>query len=354
MSRFAAVGLAALLATTATVLVPASASAEIKVVASIKPVHSLVAAVMEGVGEPGIIVDGAASPHTYALKPSQAGMLADADVVFWIGPELEAFLEKPLATIAGKATAVELLEAPGLKTLPLREGGTFEAHDHGDHHDGEEGHAGHDHAGHDHDGHDHDGHDHAEHAEGGHDHASGEEHGHGHGEFDAHVWLDPQNAKAMVKAIAAALSKADPAQAATFEANAAAVAARLDALQDDVAATLAPVAGKPFVVFHDGYHYFENRFGLAAAGSITVSPEVMPGAERIAAIRAKLAGLDAACVFAEPQFEPKLIGTVTEGSRARTGVLDPLGADLADGPDLYFSLVRNLGASFSECLGGAN
>ena len=324
-----------------------SASAEVKVVASIKPVHSLVAAVMEGVGEPGLIIEGAGSPHTYALRPSQAQMLEQANVVFWIGHELEAFLEKPLETVGANAKSIELIDAHDLVKLGFREGGAFEKHDHGD----EAGHDDHAHSAeteHDHDKTaevDHD-HDHDKAAEAGHD-------GHDNGEFDAHVWLDPENAKAMVHEIEEALAEADPDNAATYEANAHAVSARLDALIADVSSELEPVKGKGFIVFHDGYQYFENRFGITASGSITVSPEVMPGAERITEIRARVQELGAACVFAEPQFEPKLVSTVIEGTNARSGTLDPLGAELEDGAELYFQLIRNMSTSIKTCLSEA-
>jgi zinc transport system substrate-binding protein len=324
-----------------------SAHAEVNVVASIKPIHSLVAAVMEGVGKPGLIVEGAGSPHNYALKPSQAQMLESADVVFWVGRELEAFLEKPLETIAASAKSIELIDAHDLVRLGFREGGAFESHDP----DGEDGHEGHMEAEHDHDhdekaaAHEHD-HDTAANA--------GHDDDHAHGEFDAHIWLDPINAKAMVQEIEEALASVDPANAARYQANAEAVSARLDTLITGVSAELEPVKDKGFIVFHDGYHYFENRFGVTAAGSITVSPEVMPGAERITEIRAKLQELGAACVFAEPQFEPKLVSTVIEGTKAKSGIIDPLGAELADGPDLYFQVIDNMASSIKSCLSEAS
>ena len=378
-----------LLATSAT-----GAHAEINVVASIKPVHSLVAAVMEGVGEPGLIVEGAGSPHTYAMKPSQAVMLEEADLVFWIGPELEAFLEKPVEAIASDARSVELIDAHGLVKLELREGGTFDAHehedesdhghaedkdhdhdhgeeakaDHDDHHEDEEtSEAEHDH-GHGHDeeeaaeaGHD-DNHDEHETSEAEHDHGHGHDeeeaaeagHDHDHGDFDVHVWLDPVNAKTLVHEIEEVLAEADPANAAKYEANAEAVMARLDALTAETAAMLKPVQDKGFVVFHDAYQNFERRFGLTAVGAITVSPEVMPGAGRVNELRAKVRELDATCVFSEPQFEPKLVATVTEGTSAKSGVLDPLGASLKDGPELYFDLIRDMAASFRTCLSEAS
>lgn len=315
------------------------------VVASIKPVHSLVAAVMEGVGEPELLVKGAASPHAYALRPSEARALERAKVVFWVGEGMETFLAGPLETLGGNARVVELVKAHDLVELDFREGGPFEAHDHGDH-------EGHDHA---HDDDDDDDDDEADH-DGGDNHAhEGHGHeGHDHGAIDMHLWLDPSNAKAFVHEIEEALSAADPDNAATYEANADALNEKLDALIAETDAALAPVRGRGFVVFHDAYQYFENRFDIQAAGSITVSPEAIPGAQRLTDIRAKVAELGATCIFAEPQFEPRLISVVAEGTQARTGALDPLGADLEDGPELYFELIRNLSTSLTTCLAGAS
>ena len=330
--------LAILAATTLLSGIAVPAAAQVNVVASIKPVHSLVAGVMQGVGEPGLIVEGAGSPHTYALKPSQAAMLEKADVIFWVGHELEAFLEKPLETVGSGAKSVELVDAHDLVKLGFRDGGAFEKHKHGDD-EGHEDEAGHDHGEKAGDTH---GHDHEEKTAAGHEHE--------HGRFDAHIWLDPENAKAMVHAIEEALAAADPDNAATYKANAAAMMARLDGLVGEVDKELEPVKDKGFIVFHDAYQYFETRFGLKATGSITVSPEVMPGAERVSEIRGKVKELGAACVFAEPQFEPRLVATVTEGTQAKSAVLDPLGSGLADGPDLYFQLIRTMATSFRDCL----
>ncbi|WP_417412242.1 zinc ABC transporter substrate-binding protein [Hoeflea sp.] len=319
----------------------AQSSAEPRVVTSIKPVHSLVMSVMEGVGKPDLIVSGAASPHAYALKPSQALALEKADIIFWIGHELESFLEKPIETIGANARAVELIDSNGLIQLPFREGGPFEAHMHEDHdgHNDQEEHA--DGADHDHE----EGKEHAEadgeHQDDNHDHEDG---------FDAHLWLDPLNAKVFVAAIGEALSATDPANAPAYAANVARTNDKLDALIDEVNATLAPVHGKQFIVFHDAYQYFEKRFDMEAAGSITVNPEVRPSAERVAAIRDKMQDLDAACAFSEPQFDGQLIDVAIEGTSARTAVLDPLGATLDDGPELYFDLIRNLASSMRDCL----
>lgn len=299
------------------------------VVASIKPVHSLVAGVMEGVGEPVLLVRGAASPHDYALKPSQAAQLQKADAIFWIGHRLEAFLEKPVETVGGKARSVELAGVEGLVKLDLREGGAFDKHGH-EHEDahGERGH------------------------EEEHEHEHEDEHagGHGHEDFDMHLWLDPENARIMIAEIRRTLAKIDPANAARYAANAEKMTAKLEVLNNEVRILLEPLHGKSFIVFHDAYRYFENRFAIAAAGSITVSPEVAPGVERIREIRSKIESLDAVCVFTEPQFPANIVAVVTEGTRAGTAVLDPLGAALDDGPDLYFRLIGEMAKSIRDCL----
>ena len=303
-----------------------TANAEINVVASVKPVHSLVSGVMDGVGTPDLIVQGSASPHTYSLRPSQARQLEDADLVFWMGHELESFLEQPLEAIATKAHVVELIDSSKLKKIQMREGGMFDAHAHDDHDDHDE-----------HEGHD----DHDEHE--GHD-------DHGHGEFDVHVWLDPENAKVLVNEIKLALIELDPVNASKYEANSNKMNTKLDQLIDEVSKKLESEQGKGYVVFHDAYQYFEQRFGMSAVGSITVSPEVVPGANRIRELKEKINELNAHCVFSEPQFEPKLVSTVIEGTQANTGVLDPLGASIKDGPELYFTLIRNMADSLHECL----
>jgi zinc transport system substrate-binding protein len=309
------------LAALATLLLTGTAMAAPAVVASTKPVHSLVSAVMGDTGSPTLLVKGAASPHTYSLRPSDAAALESADIVFWTGHGMELFLGEALESLSTNANVVELAEAPGIELLPLREGGAFEAHAHGDE--------------------DHD-HDHGDEAH---------ELGHAHDEGDMHFWLDPENAKLMVAHIAKTLSEADPDNAATYAANAGAEQARLDALAAELTEMLAPVADRPFLVFHDAYQYFESRFDLDVAGTVTVSPEAMPGAARIDELRAKVAELGATCVFAEPNFEPAIVSTIVEGTAARAGVLDPEGASLNEGPDLYHQLLRGIATGLVDCLG---
>jgi zinc transport system substrate-binding protein len=305
------------------------------VVTSIKPIHSLVSAIMQGVGEPELIVDGAASPHTYNLKPSNARALQDAKVIFWVGPGLEAFLEKPLQALGSDASIAALDDAPGLVKLPFREGGAFEAHDDAPEHDSASGH-------HEAEA--------AHGAEADHDHGHDD---HDHGAFDTHLWLDPMNAKAMATMITTTLVAADPANALTYQGNAKALDDKLDALDTEIKGMVAPVKDKPFIVFHDAYQYFEHRYGIRVSGSITVSPETIPGAERVSEIHRKVGELGATCVFAEPQFEPRLVNVVIEGTRAKSGVLDPEAATLKAGPDLYFNLMRGIANSMKDCLSGA-
>jgi zinc transport system substrate-binding protein len=280
-------------------------------VASIKPIHSLLAGVMAGVGAPALLVKGFASPHSYALKPSDAALLDHARIVFWVGPALERFLERPLKTLGGDAILVALLETVGLTRFAARPSGLWQF--------GQNAHP-------------------IDAADTG-------------TLVDGHIWLDPVNAKTIVQRMALELSAVDPDQAARYVENAAALGRRLEALDAELAAALAPVATRPFIVFHDAYQYFEARYGLAGAGSIMLDPDQPPGAERLAAIQARLAAEGAICVFREPQFPTALVETVTRDTDARIGELDPEGAALPDGPELYFTLLRNIATALVGCLG---
>lgn len=297
----------------------AIAAEPLKVVVTIKPVHALVAALMEGIAEPLLIVDGAASPHTFTLKPSAAKAISEADIFVRASPALEAFTNKIVEALPKSVVVVTLADVPAMKLLDQRHGGTFEPHVH-------------EHGQHEHDEH-HDDHD---------EHSTGMR--------DGHIWLDPDNAKAIVRALAAKLSAASPASAPKLSANAAALEAKITAMDASIAADLAGVKDKPFIVLHDAYQYFERHFGLAVAGSLTVSPDVQPSAKRLSAVRAKIAQLKAACVFAEPGFQPNLIAAVTEGTTARAGTLDPEGMTLSPGPQLYFDLMTGLARNLKTCL----
>lgn len=316
---------------------PTKSDADIHVVVSIKPIHSLVAAVMGDTGTPTVLIEGASSPHSYALRPSQVQSLQDAHVVFWIGPQLEQFMSKAIKTVGANAASVRLIDTKGLARLPYREG-----HDHDHGHDEHDKHDEHDH---DKDK-KHDEQDHAKHDE--HDHDKHDEHG--AEEVDPHVWLDPENAKTMVDAIAAALAAANPGAAEAYKSNAAKTKARLDALSHEVAETLHDVEDARFIVFHDAYQYFEVRFGMKSAGAITLNPEANPGAERLSEVKEQIVEMGATCVFSEPQFKPKLVELVIEGTSAKSAEIDPLGAAVPAGPDHYGTMIRSMANSMHDCL----
>lgn len=310
------------------------------VAADIGPVHSLVARVMANVGEPDLIVAPGASPHEYSLRPSEAQALQDAEVVFWTGPELTPWLGDAVKTLASGAEVITLSDLDATKTLPTRESALFEAHDHGDHDpDHEEGHDHEEHVESERDQHDHD-HEHE------HDHAEG----HVHGGTDPHIWLSPANASAWLTVIADTLSAADPDNAEAYAANAAAGREELAALSQEIEGILDPVRGKNFIVFHDAYQYFEDSFGVPASGAVSLSDASDPSPARIAEIQARVAELDVTCVLSEPQYSPGVVAAVMEGSDTQTGVLDPLGSDLAPGPALYPQVLRNLASALADCL----
>ena len=291
------------------VVASSQAHATDRVVATFKPVHSLVSAVMAGVGEPYLIMRGAESPHTYRMRPSDAGVIGKARVIFMIGELTETTLIGPIRKLGRKVRVVELAKAPALVRRPPRAGGAFE--------DGDHGHA----------------------------------HGHGHDDaFDMHVWLDPVNAGWMALAIARALSETDPPNAAKYAANADALITRLEALQAELATELAQARKKPFIVFHDANQYFEKRFGLTAAGSAVVSTGRTPGVRRVRELRRKVRELGVVCVLAEPRYDPRFVRLITEGTDARAGTIDPAGTTIKPGPEMYFSLLRGMAASFKKCL----
>lgn len=290
----------------------APAAAKLEVVVTIKPLHALVAQVMTGAGSPELLVGGTSSPHTYALKPSDAAKLSRADIFFRMSESMEPFTAKVARSLPRTVQVVTLQETKGLKLLPRRTGLTFEDHDHG------------------------------------HDHAAG--HDHSHAVTDGHAWLDPGNAKMMVDRIAQALSAKEPASATVFRSNADALKGKLDDLAAELARELKPLADKPYIVFHDALQYFDRRYRLRVVGSISVSPEVPPSAKRLSALRKKITSLGAVCVFAEPQFDTRLVNNLVEGTRARTGTIDPEGAKIEPGPDLYFTLLRNLTQDLKSCL----
>ena len=320
-----------------------SANAETKVVASIKPIHSLASYLMDGVGKPSLIVDGYASPHGFALKPSHAKMLQEADIIFWVGEDLENFLEKPLGSIAKKSEKIELLEIKGLTKLKFRERNIFDGHDdHGHKEDDHDKHAKKE----DHDDHDHDKEGHKEDDHDDHDDEHGHE-GHAHGEFDPHIWLDPMNAKVILKEMAEHMIENDPKNASVYKSNLKKATKDIDKLIKNVKSDL----NKDFksIVFHDAYQYFEKRFDVNILGAFTVNTDVLPGAEQLSEIREIIEHDKVSCIFSEPQFNPDIIKAVAKDMNIQTGILDPLGATLSPGKDLYFDLIKNISKSFKGC-----
>ena len=323
------------------------ANAELKVVTSIKPIHSLASYLMDGIGKPELIVDGYASPHGFSMKPSHAKMLQNADLIFWVGEDLENFLEKPLKSIAKKAEKIELIEIKGLNVLKFRERNIFDEHDHGhdDHGKKEDDHDDHGKKEDDHDDHDHDDHGKKEEHDD-HDDHDGHE-GHAHGEFDPHIWLDTMNAKDMLNEMAEHLIENDPKNEAKYKNNLDKALKDIDKLTIEVMTELNNSVSS--IVFHDAYQYFEKRFNVNVLGAFTVNTDVMPGAEQLVEIREIIEHDKVACVFSEPQFNPDIINAVAKDMKIKTGVLDPLGATLDPGKDLYFKLIRNMSASFKGC-----
>ncbi|WP_299363158.1 zinc ABC transporter substrate-binding protein [uncultured Paracoccus sp.] len=287
------------------------------VVTDIAPVQGLVARVMQGLGTPTLLVDPGASPHGYALRPSHASALSDAQVVFFVGPELTPWLMKSVETLAPDARRIELLAVGGTTTLPLREGVTFDAHDHG-----------------------------AETPSGDQD---GAEQGHDHTGIDPHAWLDPDNGAAWMTAIAAELSRIDPENAQTYGANAADGIAEVQAAAAEVRAQLQPLSDLRYIVFHDAFQYLERHFDLPAAGAITLGDASAPGPGRIVALKDRVAALQVTCALSEPQFDPDLLATVFEGMEVKTAVIDPLGSGIPPGPGFYPALIRSIGTALSAC-----
>lgn len=294
------------------------------VAADIAPVHSLVSRVMDGIGAPKLVVQSGASPHGYRLRPSEAKALQDADLVFWMGEELTPWLDSALKTLASKASITTLMDQEGVILHDFRESVLFEAHDHSDHNDEK-----------DHDDHD-DDKDHDDHDD--------------HGGHDPHSWLSPENAKLWLNIIASKLSVSDPENAATYFMNAAAGQTEIEEMITEVSATLKPVQGGKFVVFHDAYQYFENDFDFYASGAISLSDASDPSPARVAKIQKRIRDEGIQCVLAEPQFKRGLVATVMEGSEATASVIDPLGADLKTGPKLYTQLIINMAKTLRNCL----
>ena len=293
------------------IAVSMNAHANIHVVASIKPIHSLVASVMNGIGKPALIIDGFNSPHTYSLRPSQAVILDRADVVFWLGPSLETFLKKPIKNVAARAISIELLNLTKLKKLPIRQ--TRKYFNLGTGFDG---------------------------------------HIKNHGNFivDPHVWLDPKNAKVIVMEIVRALSQIDPVHGSIYARNGQSTIEKLEQLSNDLSSMLKPINDQNFFTFHDSFQYFEKSFGVSSAGHLTNSPELIPGAGHTKKTIEAINILKVVCIFDEPQFKSKFIRTIIGERQIKSSVLDPLGLNFDAGPSQYFLMMRQIASSLHKCL----
>ena len=288
-----------------------SMAAEVpQVVVTLKPIHALVSGVMQGVGEPSLLLSGGESPHTYSLKPSQMKQLQQAQLIVWVGSAIESFLVKPLQTVSKEVRQLSLLEVQGLHLHKARRGGIWEE-------------------------------EHEHHA----DAATDKDH------LDQHIWLDPRNAQLIVQAVSEQLQQLDPAHSSRYAENANRLNARLDALDKNLMQQLKPFRTVALMVFHDAYQYFEERYGLNVVGAISISPENRPSAKRLHQLRERIQTAQVRCVFSEPQFEPSLITPLIENTQVKRGVLDPNGMDLAVGSEAYFSLLMNLTNAVKTCAG---
>lgn len=297
---------------------PTVALAEVPtVVTDIPPVHALVAQVMGDLGQPELLLAKGADEHDFQLRPSQAAAVADAGLVVWIGPELTPWLDSALKARPEGAAALGLLDA---EATELRAYGEVEKSP---------------------DDHAHESHDTEEHDD------------HAHDGMDPHVWLDPGNGQVWLELIAVRLGELDPANAATYTANAEAAAAGIAALDSEIAARLAPVKDKPVVTFHDAYGYFGAHYGLNFAGSIALGDAASPGAARLSDLRATLEAGEVLCIFPEVQHDPALVEQMAEGTGARIGgALDPVGSSLEPGPGAYAALLGGMAETIAECLEG--
>ena len=281
------------------------------IVASVKPLHSLVSAVVGDTDKVSLLISGNVSPHNFALKPSHAKMLNNTAVFFHIDAgQFESAIRKTIFGLPSDVRVFKVTKFKNLNLLPLREGVNWEE-----------------------DGHDHHGHD------------------HGHGSEDMHFWLDPNNGIEIVKGITRELSKMYPENINTYKKNAKEVIKKIKLTDDVIKTKLESIKEKKFIVFHDAYQYFEKAYGLSAIGSILVDPEQPPSPNRLIKIRSKIKTLNAHCVFKEPQFRAKIINTVIEDTNVKVGTLDPLGSNLEAGPNMYVNLLENISNNLVDCLG---
>lgn len=284
------------------------------IVVSIKPFYNICAKVMESVGTPHLILNNNSSPHDYQLKPSDAKLINNADLLIWGGPDVESYLTKPVSSLANRN--LDLAAIPNLELLPIRTATNWQ-HDHEHGHD--------------------------------HDHDHGHSHNHDHGTTDPHYWLDPDNAVIIALAIADRLSEIDPTHAQTYAKNATAFAKKINQDKKIWTQKLAPYKKEPYVVAHDAYQYFNNYFGLDGVGSITLNPEVPPSIQRVQQIQQLLIADKVHCIFSEPQYNYKIFDSLIKDTKVHVGRLDPLGQDADLGPNGYFKLMDDLVHNFVAC-----
>jgi len=290
-----------------------------KVIVSIAPIHSLVASIMKGIGTPELLVKGGISPHNASLRPSQMRSLSQAELIFWLGEEAEGFLKQPLENASSRQRIVKVIDLPELLLLPLRRGGIWEGHSHAA------------------------------------EDVTDTPHGHEHRaqrpeSIDSHIWLDPFNAKIIAQAVADILGEIDTERASQYQENAKRLIFRLDNLHLEIGDVTVAAINKPYIVFHDAYQYFEYRYHLKAAGSVTLDPDHKPGARRLREIQQKLQETQAHCIFSEPQFPSSHLKALVGEDQYYSNELDPIGVDILPGPDMYFILMRRLVSDFVSCL----
>ena len=292
------------------------AASDLKVVVSIKPFHSLVSTVMQGVSEPALLLNGNNSPHTYSLRPSAAVKLQNADLVFWGGENLEGFLAKPIHSLAAGARVVSFEDTPGLILRSFRSVNEWQELD--------------------------------PESENYQDHVKKRKINRLPGN-DPHIWLDPLNAQKITQYLVQILSEFDPENAQTYHSNGKKTILRLSDLNIQLETKMSSVSSKPYIVFHDAYQYFEKRYQLNPIASVTVSSGTSTSVGRLIDIRKKIKIKKVLCIFTEPQFSPKLVQTVISGTAVKKGILDPIGTSISPGPEMYFTLLNNISHSISTC-----
>jgi zinc transport system substrate-binding protein len=280
-----------------------------RIVTSIKPLHALVSAVTGDASQVHLLVPANSSPHIYSMKASDARALADADLVVWTGEGMERFLVGPIASLASSATQLQLAQMPGVATLPLRANPL--------HQDADDGHL------------------------------------HGSQDIDYHLWLSPQNARVAVRGISEVLAAIDPDSAARYRDNVQRFELALDHEVESIEQRLQPMKDRRYLTLHDSFQYFEHFFGLHSAGVIAVQPDIRPGAATTRRLNTAIAEQQIGCVFSEPQFSRRLVDRLVEGHEVATAELDPLGASLDAGPQMYLELLRANSQAFERCLGAS-